>query len=115
MQRGVYPFYVEVESTELGKGVRGAQEDIYEEVAPLVDWCMQGFNACVMAYGQATSGKTYTMIGTSDSPGGPPDQLPPLQDAPNLLCNAQTVASVSPLRATAGQVHASLARLNTSS
>lgn len=29
----------------------------------------QGYNACIMAYGQTNSGKTYTMLGTPQNPG----------------------------------------------
>ena len=30
---------------------------------------MEGYNVCVMAYGQTASGKTYTMIGDDKNPG----------------------------------------------
>jgi kinesin family protein 18/19 len=30
---------------------------------------MQGYNACVFAYGTTGSGKTFTMAGTSEQPG----------------------------------------------
>ena len=40
------------------------QETAYEISArPIVDSVMQGFNGCVLAYGQTSSGKTYTMMG----------------------------------------------------
>eukprot|EP00854_Cymbomonas_tetramitiformis_P024082 gene24082-29226_t len=35
----------------------------------LVDGVLEGFNATVFAYGATGAGKTYTMIGTPDSPG----------------------------------------------
>lgn len=30
---------------------------------------MQGYNGTILVYGQTTSGKTYTMLGTPDKPG----------------------------------------------
>ncbi|KAG7207970.1 hypothetical protein KM043_009552 [Ampulex compressa] len=38
-------------------------------VKPIVDAGVNGFNGTVFAYGQTSSGKTYTMMGTSDEPG----------------------------------------------
>ncbi|CCW70568.1 unnamed protein product [Phytomonas sp. Hart1] len=40
------------------------QRDLFlQEVQPLVDAVLQGYNATVFAYGQSGSGKTYTMTG----------------------------------------------------
>ena len=40
------------------------QRDIYDHcVTPLVDSCLEGYNATVLAYGQTGSGKTHTIIG----------------------------------------------------
>uniref|UniRef100_A0A336LQJ9 Kinesin-like protein n=1 Tax=Culicoides sonorensis TaxID=179676 RepID=A0A336LQJ9_CULSO len=37
--------------------------------APLVDWCLKGYNVCLFAYGQTGSGKSYSMMGIdSDDP-----------------------------------------------
>ncbi|CAD1480246.1 unnamed protein product, partial [Heterotrigona itama] len=38
-------------------------------VKPIVDATINGFNGTVFCYGQFNSGKTYTMIGTSEDPG----------------------------------------------
>lgn len=38
-------------------------------VRPIVDAAVNGFNGTVFAYGQTSSGKTYTMIGSSEEPG----------------------------------------------
>ncbi|XP_076820259.1 uncharacterized protein LOC143465709 isoform X2 [Clavelina lepadiformis] len=44
--------------------------DVYEEIAePIVQSAMQGFNGTVFAYGQTSSGKTYTMFGSQTNPG----------------------------------------------
>ncbi|KAH8098969.1 hypothetical protein JL720_1942 [Aureococcus anophagefferens] len=45
----------------LGPGV--AQNEVYDGVADVVASVADGFNACVMAYGQAGAGKTHTMLG----------------------------------------------------
>ncbi|KAJ3284106.1 hypothetical protein HK104_010084 [Borealophlyctis nickersoniae] len=42
-------------------GGGAAQQDVYAAVAPLVDQFIEGYNATVLAYGQTSSGKTYTM------------------------------------------------------
>ena len=41
-------------------------QDIGNEV---LDALFDGYNACVLAYGQSGTGKTYTMIGTPSDPG----------------------------------------------
>lgn len=38
-------------------------------VKPITKAALQGYNGTVFMYGQTTSGKTYTMLGTSDIPG----------------------------------------------
>jgi kinesin family member C1 len=39
------------------------QEEIFKEMEPLIESCIDGFNVCVFAYGQTGSGKTFTMQG----------------------------------------------------
>lgn len=39
------------------------QGDIFEQVKPLLQNVLKGINACIFAYGQTSSGKSYTMIG----------------------------------------------------
>jgi kinesin family protein 4/21/27 len=42
------------------------QVQVFEHrVAPLVESCMEGYNATILAYGQTGSGKTHTVIGPS--------------------------------------------------
>jgi len=46
------------------------QHTIFETSAlPLVDACCNGYNGTIFAYGQTSSGKTYTMNGTTMHPG----------------------------------------------
>lgn len=42
------------------------QDDVYAEVAPLVQSAIDGFSLCIFAYGQTGSGKTHTMIGDTE-------------------------------------------------
>jgi centromeric protein E len=45
-------------------------EDVYQEVAkPIVEAAINGINGTIFAYGQTSSGKTYTMMGTPHAPG----------------------------------------------
>lgn len=38
-----------------------AQEDVYAHVRPIVRGFLKGFNGTIFAYGQTSSGKTFTM------------------------------------------------------
>lgn len=43
-------------------GMESAQREVYETTTrPLVERCLDGFNATVLAYGQTGSGKTWTV------------------------------------------------------
>lgn len=45
-------------------------KDVFEATAkPIVDAAMKGFNGTIFAYGQTSSGKTYTMMGSNEEPG----------------------------------------------
>ncbi|EDQ88497.1 uncharacterized protein MONBRDRAFT_9005 [Monosiga brevicollis MX1] len=47
-----------------------SQQHIFEDLgATLVTNVLAGYNACAMAYGQTSAGKSYTMIGTPTNPG----------------------------------------------
>eukprot|EP01035_Chromulina_nebulosa_P034707 gene34707-46591_t len=40
------------------------QEQVYQEVADLVQSALDGYRVCIMSYGQSGSGKTFTMTGS---------------------------------------------------
>lgn len=43
---------------------------VYDDlVAPVIRGVVDGYNATVFAYGQSSSGKTHTMLGTQEDPG----------------------------------------------
>ena len=51
-------------------GPESKTPQIYNTVVrPITKAAMQGYNGTVFMYGQTTSGKTYTMLGTSEIPG----------------------------------------------
>ncbi|KAJ3390817.1 Kinesin-like protein kif22 [Lobulomyces angularis] len=45
------------------------QSEIFDQVQPIVNSILQGFNATCFAYGQTGSGKTHTIMGTKNDPG----------------------------------------------
>ena len=45
-----------------------SQETVYlEQVSPIVQSCLRGYNGTVMCYGQTGSGKTFTQVGSLES------------------------------------------------
>lgn len=42
------------------------QSDVFDSVKPLLSSVLNGYNACIFAYGQTSAGKSHTMLG----PGG---------------------------------------------
>jgi hypothetical protein len=50
-------------------GPTTTQEEVYEEIEPNIMSVLEGIHACIFAYGQTSSGKTYTMSGTRSDRG----------------------------------------------
>ena len=51
-------------------GSDSTQQEVYETTTkPLIKAVLEGYNACVFAYGATGGGKTYTMVGSQDNPG----------------------------------------------
>ncbi|KAK9273189.1 hypothetical protein L1049_017996 [Liquidambar formosana] len=46
-----------------------SQDEVFSEVEPVIKSVLDGYNACIFAYGQTSTGKTFTMEGTPDCPG----------------------------------------------
>lgn len=42
---------------------------VFQDTKRIITSCVDGYNVCILAYGQTGAGKTYTMMGTPDSPG----------------------------------------------
>ena len=52
------------EKVDLALGSESTQRELFEEVRPLVEKTMEGFNVSLLTYGQTGSGKTHTMFGS---------------------------------------------------
>lgn len=46
------------------------QQEVFDELArPLLDHAFEGYNTCLFAYGQTSSGKSYSMMGIDSGAG----------------------------------------------
>ncbi|KAL4612030.1 hypothetical protein ACB092_08G169400 [Castanea dentata] len=52
-----------------------SQDEVFSEVEPVIKSALDGYNACIFAYGQTGTGKTFTMEGSPDSPGMVPRSI----------------------------------------
>lgn len=50
-------------------GTQATQAQVFEDTEPLITSVLDGFNVCILAYGQTGAGKTFTMNGPPDNPG----------------------------------------------
>eukprot|EP01113_Clastostelium_recurvatum_P042912 TRINITY_DN7008_c0_g1_i4.p1 TRINITY_DN7008_c0_g1~~TRINITY_DN7008_c0_g1_i4.p1 ORF type:complete len:799 (+),score=286.11 TRINITY_DN7008_c0_g1_i4:198-2399(+) len=46
-----------------------SQEQVWDDTQSVVQSAVDGYNACIFAYGQTSAGKTHTMTGTQADPG----------------------------------------------
>ena len=42
---------------------------VFEDTKPIITSCVDGYNVCIIAYGQTGAGKTYTMMGRREAYG----------------------------------------------
>lgn len=63
-------------SSDNVEGPDSKNKDIYNKLfKKIVNSVVQGYNGTIFMYGQTTSGKTYTMLGTQRDPGVLPHSL----------------------------------------
>ena len=66
-------------------GPNAAQEQVFQNIEPLIESAVDGYRVCILAYGQTGSGKTYTMEGTFENQGVIPRSFSKICEAANIL------------------------------
>lgn len=85
------------------------QENVFAEVEPIIRSALDGHNVCILAYGQTGTGKTYTMEGTTESPGIIPRVLQELFRHSSLDGSISFTFSISMLEVYLGSIRDLLA------
>ncbi|KAJ8529429.1 hypothetical protein K7X08_036264 [Anisodus acutangulus] len=85
------------------------QENVFAEVEPIIRSALDGHNVCILAYGQTGTGKTYTMEGTTESPGIIPRVLQELFHLSSLDSLISFTFSISMLEVYLGSIRDLLA------
>ena len=71
-----------------------SQQHVFEALAPrLITSALQGYNVTVFAYGQTASGKSYTMLGSPESPGFMPRFVESLFDECAAISSTDTACT----------------------
>ncbi|XP_078532750.1 LOW QUALITY PROTEIN: uncharacterized protein LOC144818836 [Lissotriton helveticus] len=71
-------------------------DKVYHEMAvPIINSAIQGYNGTIFAYGQTSSGKTYTMMGTNTSCGIIPQAIHDVFKVINEIPNREFLLRVS--------------------
>ncbi|KAJ8440163.1 hypothetical protein Cgig2_003488 [Carnegiea gigantea] len=84
--------------------VENSVEDVFVEVEPILRSALDGYNVCVLAYGQTATGKTFTMEGTRDQPGIVPCAVKELFKQASLENSASITFSISMLEVYMGNL-----------
>ncbi|KAL2325435.1 hypothetical protein Fmac_024493 [Flemingia macrophylla] len=85
------------------------KESVFVEVEPILRSAMDGHNVCVFAYGQTSTGKTFTMDGTNEQPGIIPRALEELFRQASLDNSSSFTFSMSMLEVYMGNLRDLLA------
>ncbi|KAL6907864.1 hypothetical protein ACP4OV_002034 [Aristida adscensionis] len=85
------------------------QEDVFQEVKPILRSALDGHNVCILSYGQTGTGKTYTMEGTDGKLGVVPRAIQELFSHASEDCSSTYSFSISMLEVYLGTLRDLLA------